>query len=42
MNADEIKMNRGFLKKVKEEKKKGVLENIYAKTSLPTITQVTY
>lgn len=42
MNANEIKMNRSILKKVKKEKTEGRLEAIYEKASLPSITKATF
>ena len=39
MNKEELRINRDILKTVLSEKKQGLLDNIYIKSALPTITK---
>lgn len=42
MTKEELRMNKEILKVVKDQKRKGALDNIYQVTALPVITTVTH
>lgn len=42
MTREELKLNKQILKTVKDEKRKGALDNIYEVTALPNITTLTH